>query len=117
MQRLEPLSILADEATDVSNNVQMSLSIGWVDRSFTIHEDVLGLIQLPDTKAVTIFHSIKDVVIRCSLPLSQSRGQAFDSAANISGVKNGVQFNLKQVKRYMFTSQFKSLLERCYKHV
>ena len=24
-------SILADEATDVSNNVQMSLSIGWVD--------------------------------------------------------------------------------------
>ena len=52
-------SILADEATDVSNNVQMSLSIGWVDRSFTIHEDVLGLIQLPDTKSVTIFHSIK----------------------------------------------------------
>lgn len=88
-------SILADEATDVSHNEQMSLSIRWVDSSFTIHEDVLGLIQLPDTKAVTIFHAIKDVLIRCSLPLSQCRGQAFDGAANMSGVKHGVQALVK----------------------
>ena len=77
-------SILADEATDVSRHEQMSLSIRWVDNNFIIHEDVLGLIQLPDTKAKTIFSAIKDILIRCSLPLSQCRGQAFDGAAVVS---------------------------------
>ena len=43
------VSILADEATDISHHEQMSLSIRWVDSNFIIHEDVLGLIQLPDT--------------------------------------------------------------------
>lgn len=42
-------SILADEATDISHHEQMSLSIRWVDDNFEIHEDVLGLFQLPDT--------------------------------------------------------------------
>lgn len=88
-------SILADEATDISHHEQMSLSIRWVDDSCTVHEDVLGLIQLPDTKAKTIFGAIKDILIRCSLPLSQCRGQAFDGAANMSGVRNGVQALVK----------------------
>lgn len=88
-------SILADEATDVSRHEQMSLSIRWVDNNFSIHEDVLGLIQLPDTKAATIFCAIKDILIRCSLPLSQCRGQAFDGASNMSGIKNGVQALVK----------------------
>ena len=88
-------SILADEATDVSRHEQMSLSIRWVDNSFTIHEDVLELNQLPDTKALTIFCAIKDILIRCSLPLSQCRGQAFNGASNMSGVKNGVQALVK----------------------
>ena len=101
-------SILADEATDVSNNEQMSLSICWVERSFTIHEDVLGLIQLPDIKAVTIFISIKDVLI------TQCRGQAFDGTANKSGVKNGVQALLKSEASQVL---YVHLLERCYEHV
>ena len=53
-------SILADEATDISRNEQMSLCIRWVDESYFIHEDVLGLFQLPNTKSATIFSSIKD---------------------------------------------------------
>ena len=70
------------------------LSIRWVDSNFIIHEDVLGLIQLPDTKAAAIFCAIKDI-LRCSLPLSQCRGQAFDGAANMSGIKNRVQALVK----------------------
>ena len=88
-------SILADEATDISHHEQMSLSIRWVDDGYTIHEDTLGLIQLPDTKSRTIFDAIKDILIRCSLPLSQCRGQAFDGAANMSGIRNGVQALVK----------------------
>ncbi len=50
-----------------------------------------GLVQLLDTKAATIFGLLKDVLIRCSLSLGQCRGQAFDGAANMSGVRCGVQ--------------------------
>ena len=60
-------SILADEATDVSHNEQMSLSIRWVDTDYDVHEETLGLIQLPNTRAETIFSAIKDILIRCSL--------------------------------------------------
>ena len=87
----------------------MSLSIRWVDDNFGIHEDVLGLFQLPDTKAVTIFSCIKDILIRCVLPLSQCRGQAFDGASNMSGVRNGVQALIKQ-------QQCKALYVHCLAH-
>ena len=74
----------------------MSLSIRWVDQNYDIHEDTLGLVQLPNTKAETIFASIKGVFIRCSLPISQCRGQAFDGASNMSGIKNEVQALVKK---------------------
>ena len=56
----------------------------------------MGLFQLPDAKAQTLLSVIKDVLIRCSLPLSQCRGQAFDGAVNMSGIRNGVQALVKQ---------------------
>ena len=84
-------SVIVDEATDVCRNEQMSLSVRWTYHSYDIHEYTLGLIQLPNTKAVTIFSAIKDVLIRCSLPINQYRGQAYDGASNMSGINNGVQ--------------------------
>ena len=111
-------SILADEATDISYHEQLSLSIRWVDDDFTIHEDVLGLIQLPDTKSVTIFCAIKDVLIRCSLPLSQCRGQAFDGAANMSGIRNSVQALIKsEAKHALYVHCLAHNLNLCLKDV
>ena len=74
----------------------MSLAIRWIDEGFSIHEDVIGLYQLPDTKAATIFSVIKDILIRCALPIVQCRGQAFDGASNMSGANNGVQALIKE---------------------
>ena len=62
---------------------------------YEIHEDPLGLIQLPDAKAET-FSVIKDVLIRCSLPIVMCRGQAYDGAGNMSGIRNGVQALVKR---------------------
>ena len=55
----------------------------------------IGLVQLPDTKAATLFGVIKAVMIRCSLPISQCGGQAFNGASNMSGIRNGVQALIK----------------------
>lgn len=69
-------SIIVDEAMDVRHREQMNLSVRWVNDLYEISEDPLGLFCLPDTKADTITAVIKDLLLRCSLPLSMCRGQA-----------------------------------------
>ena len=98
IKRSSWFTIIADEATDIKRNEQMSLSIRWTDEEYKVYEECIGLMQLPNTKAQTIFNMIKDLLIRCSLPLSQCRGQAYDGAASMSGVTNGVQSLVKKVE-------------------
>ena len=91
-------AVLADEATDVSNQEQLSLSVRWVDRDYVINEDFIGLVHVPDITAATLTTAIKDVLIRCSLPLSQCRGQAYDGAANMMGHLRGVAKQIQSVE-------------------
>ena len=78
------------------HNEVMCVSVRWVDTTYDIHEDVLGLVQLPDTKSQTLFSVIKDVLIRCTLSLALCHGQAYDGAANMSGIRSGVQALVKK---------------------
>lgn len=89
-------SIIADEATDVKNTEQLDLSIRWVDSSYKVHEDSIGLLRISDKKAETIFNAIKDLLIRCDLPLSMCRGQAYDGASIMQGRRTGVAARFKQ---------------------
>ena len=83
-------AIIPDEATDVSNNEQFNISIRWVDNQYTILEEPIGLVQLSDTFANTLVTAIKDMLRRCNLPLGMCCGQAYDGAANMQGLRNGV---------------------------
>ena len=67
----------------------------WVDSSYAIHEAAFGVVQLPDTKAMTL-GIIKDVLLRCSSPVTHCIGQAYDGASNMSGVQNDVQALMKK---------------------
>ena len=89
-------SLIADEATDISRIEQLCISIRWVDSSYAIQETPLGLVQLADTKAQTIFNVIKDLLLRCSLPVHSCISQACDGASCMSGVRNGVQALMKK---------------------
>ena len=40
----------------------MSLSIRWVDTDYDVHEETLGLIQLPSTE-LAIISAIKDILL------------------------------------------------------
>jgi len=83
-------AVLADETADISNQEQLSLSIRWVSKSYEINEDFIGLVHVPNITASVLTEAIKDVLIRCSLPLVQCRGQAYDGAANMMGHLRGV---------------------------
>ena len=89
-------SLIADEATDVVCNEQLNLSLRYVNNDYVVHEDSVGLFQLPATYALTITAVIKDILICMSLPLSLCRGQAYDGAAVMQGKRTGVATRLKE---------------------
>lgn len=84
-------AILADESADISNNEQLSISIRWVNKAYEVSEDFIGLLH------VTV--AIKDVLLRCSLPLGQCRGQAYDGAANMLGHLRGVATQIQYIEK------------------
>ena len=92
-------SIIADEATDVCNTEQLNLSIRWVSDDYEAHEDSIAFFRVPDTKSETLFSVIKDLLIRCNLPLTLCRGQAYDGAANMQGRRNGVAAKILRENR------------------
>ena len=53
-------SLIADEASDISHNEYIHKYLDESD--YDIHEDALGLVQLPDTKESTHFSVIKGVL-------------------------------------------------------
>ena len=83
-------AILADETSDVQNKEQLAICIRWVDDQLDIHEDFIGLVHVEQTDAKSLYLAIKDVLIRCSLPLSHCRGQGYDGAANMMGHLRGL---------------------------
>ena len=48
-------SVIANKATNISHNEQICIAIHWVDGSYEVHEAVIGLVQLADIKALTLF--------------------------------------------------------------
>ena len=88
---------MADETRDISNQEQLSVCIRWIDSGFTIHEDFIGMIHVEKTDATSTSSAIKDVFVRCSLPISQCRGQGYDGCSEMMGHLTGVGTQLRQI--------------------
>ena len=63
-------SIIADEATDVCTTEQLNVSTHWVNDNYKVYEYSIAFFHvLATNKAETLFTTIKDLLIRCNLPL------------------------------------------------
>ena len=71
------------------------VSIRWVDESYVVYEDIIGMIEVPETDVLTISCALKDVLVCCFLPLRQCREQAYDGASNMAGHLAGVATRLQ----------------------
>ena len=60
-------SIIADEATDVACNEQLSVVICGVNDEYAIHEDPIGFVHLSKTDAATIIGAMNDVLLAMHL--------------------------------------------------
>ena len=89
-------ALIADETRNISGLEQFAISLRWVDDSYKVYEDLIGLVQVDTTDAATLSGAIKDMLIRCIIDLHNCRGQAYDGASNMSGPFSGVAALLRQ---------------------
>ena len=102
-------SLMADEVTDSSNREQVVVCLRRVDEDFEAHEEFIGLYKVKETSADTITTALSDVLFRMDLSISNCRGQCYDGAINMSGVRRGVATQL-------LTEEPHALYNHCYGH-
>ncbi len=102
-------SVLADECTDCSNTEQFTICIRWVDNDLNVHEEFLGLHKVATIDAESLVRTVKDVLLRFNLKMSDCRGQCYDGASNMSGARKGVATQLT-------AEESRALYTHCYGH-
>ena len=78
---------MADECSDVANKEQFTICIRWVDQDLQDHEDFIGLYEVESISADCLTQAIKDTLLQVGLKISGCRGQCYDGALNMSGIK------------------------------
>lgn len=71
-------SLIVDETRNISGKEQLALSFRWVNDSYKIFEDLIGLIEVEKIDAVTLVSTIKAALTSLGLSLSSCCGQAYD---------------------------------------
>ena len=93
-------SILLDSIPDVSHIDQMALSVSYVKvdcSEVQIKESFLNIFPLHRKNADEIIKSILDELQQNGLDIMMCRGQAYDNASTMAGIRSGVQCRIKQV--------------------
>ena len=98
-----------DECTDVLNQEQVAIILRWVDDQLTPLEEFIGLYAVPSIDSSMLVSIIKDTLVRMNLSLSKLRGQCYDGASNMRGVKNGAAKQLQVVES-------RAIYIHCYGH-
>ena len=107
--------LLADEATDVSHNKQLSICLRLVDDQYVIREFFMGFVRLFQFDAVSLAKEISDFLITHNISFAECIVQCFDgyiednlniqslssflyflSASVMAGQCNGVHVILRQ---------------------
>ena len=91
-------SLMADEVTDASNREQVVICLRRVYESFEPQEEFIGLHKVDKTSGNTITKALSDVLQRMDLSVLNCRGQCYDGATNMSGIRQctAAQFLLQE---------------------
>ena len=69
---------------------QVVVALHWVDNDLSVHEEFIGLYAVSSIESSSLVHVIKDTLLRLGLPMTKIRGQCYDGASNMRGIRNGV---------------------------
>ena len=73
------------------------------------HEEFTGLAKVPSIDANTLTETIEDSLLRMNLSLKNCRGQCYDGASNMTGVKKGVASQI-------ISKEPRAIFTHCYGH-
>ena len=88
---------------------QVVLVLRWVDDNLSVHEEFIGLSCVKSIEASSLVFVVKDSLLRLNLTLAKARGQCYDGASNMSGLRNGV---VKQIQ----DEELRAIYTHCYGH-
>ena len=100
---------MLDETTDVSNTSQAVVVLRYVTDAFDVHEEFIGMYQVPSTNAETFVATAKLALKDVNLPITKLRGQCYDGAAAMRGIRSGV------AKRIL-DEEHREVYTHCYGH-
>ena len=92
------IALMVDETTDKSNKEQLTLVIRWVDESFGVSEEFLGLYNLSSITAESIVCAIKDMFLRFHIPMANIRGQCYYGCSTMAGSRMGVAKRIEELE-------------------
>ncbi len=76
--KLSPfITVMMDEATDISNKEQVTIVF-------------IGLFEVPSIDSKTLATVLKDSLCRMNIPMERIRGQCYDGASTMKGARGGV---------------------------
>ena len=74
-----------------------------------VREEFIGLYKVPSIEASFLVFVIKDTLLRMNLTLAKARGQCYDGASNMSGIRNGVVTQIQN-------EESRAIFTHCYGH-
>ena len=110
IQSAEFYSLMSNEATEVSNVLQLVISLRWVDCDLVTHDEFNGLKDMPCNNAHLIVAELKDVLLRMNLKLNECNRQCYDGCSTMTGHRNGLVVQTNKKKK-------RALCTHCYNHL
>ena len=87
--------ILADEASDCSNQEQLPFFLRFVGKGGVVKEEFLDFLHCEfGLSGKVLFETILTEIKNLTLDINNCRGQGYDGAASVSGHINGVSAHI-----------------------
>ena len=98
LQTSQFITLMMDETTDISNKEQVTFTIRWVSDNLEVHEEFIGLYEVPAIDAVTLATVAKDTFTKLNLSFSKLQGQCYDGASAMKGIRSGLVPRIQELE-------------------
>lgn len=109
IQKAVYFTVMIDETSDCSNKEQVVLVFRWVSEDLVAHEEFIGLYLTESITSAALVAIIEDTILRMNIKLEHCRGQCYDGASAMTGVKNGVS-------KVIASKESQAIFSHCYGH-
>ena len=103
------VTLMMDETTDISNKEQVTFTIRWVSENLEVNKEFVGLYEVPAIDAETLAAVAKDTFTRLNLSFSKLRGQCYDGASAMKGIRSGLVPRIQEIES-------RAVYTHCYGH-